>query len=86
MKFILLRNVKMTTIIGILTFISRNMAIFCDVNMKIPLILSLLTFMSTAVEISRSAELVIKQVYNLEARLRSCLYSSNCYPFFKYNI
>ena len=56
------------------------MAVFCDLNMKIPLILSLLTFMSTAVIISRSAELGIKQVYNLEARLRSCFYS-NCYPF-----
>ena len=80
MKFIPPRNVKIATIIDILTFISRNMAVFGDLNMKMTLVLSLLTFMRTAVEISRLAELGIKQVYNPEARLRSCLYR-NCYPF-----
>ena len=33
--------------------------VFCDLNMKVSLVLSLLTFMSTAVEISRAAELDI---------------------------
>ena len=48
MKFILLINVKMPTIIGILTFISWiNMTGFCDLNLIFPFILAVSVCMST---------------------------------------
>ena len=46
MKFILLLNVKMPTIVGILTFISRINDWLYDLNLRISLILADLIFIS----------------------------------------
>ena len=47
LKFILLINVKMPTIVGILTFMSRINYLFLSLNLNFPLILTMSTFMSS---------------------------------------
>ena len=67
MKLSLLINVKMPTIVGILTFISRiNTTSKCFEQETIVLFLSIL--LSIRIENSCTVELSIKKFYNLKAR------------------
>ena len=69
MKFIMLINVKLPTIVGILTLMSMINTIF-KLMQENAILISILVF--TSIEISCFVELSMKKYYNLGARTRTC--------------